>query len=189
LDGIENPQLPWCITVHFSDYPKDILTRRESVQSVQDVWLNNLKEVVSLTVADETCTLRHGSAKKIFTLPTNQITSLYQSFISLDGVGFNTVFAPLTTGPRHIPLRVFLPPPHPPVTPLIAPKISSAEDQTLGTALHQALPALFPSRRTCLFARPVCQGIIIPMNTSLMELGDVFSGGDGWMDIVVVMMS
>jgi autophagy-related protein 5 len=41
-----HPHLPWSLTVHFQDYPKDILTRRESPKSLQDAWLNNLKEVV-----------------------------------------------------------------------------------------------------------------------------------------------
>src|SRR5436305_2190065 len=42
---MEHPHLPWNLTVHFQEYPKDILTRRESPQSLQDLWLNNLKEV------------------------------------------------------------------------------------------------------------------------------------------------
>lgn len=190
LDGTANPHLPWSLTVHFTEYPKDILTRRDSAQGLQDIWLNNVKEVrlYSLLV-DKTCTLRHGSAKKIFTLPTNTITTLYQSFLTLDTVTFNTIFAPLTTGGRNIPIRIFLPPPHTPVTPLVAPRLSEVEEQSVGTALHQVLPALFPSRRTCLFARPVCHGVIVPMTAHLGELSDIFCGGDGWLDIVVVMMS
>lgn len=47
-DGtLAHPHLPWSLTVHFEDYPKDVLTRRESPQSLQDAWLNSLKEVVS----------------------------------------------------------------------------------------------------------------------------------------------
>ena len=45
VEGMEHPHLPWNLTVHFQEYPKDILTRRESPQSLQDLWLNNLKEV------------------------------------------------------------------------------------------------------------------------------------------------
>jgi autophagy-related protein 5 len=67
--------------------------------------------------------------------------------------------------------------------------LSSAEYQTLGTALHQVIPALFPSRRTCLFARPICHGVVVPMIARLDELADLFCGGDGWLDIVIVMMS
>lgn len=67
--------------------------------------------------------------------------------------------------------------------------LSSTEHQTIGTALHQVLPALFPSRRTCLFARPVCQGVVVPMSARVDELGELFSGGDGWTDIIVVMMN
>jgi Autophagy protein Apg5 len=40
-----HPHLPWQLTVHFQDYPKDVLTRRDSPDSLRDVWLNNLKEV------------------------------------------------------------------------------------------------------------------------------------------------
>ena len=59
----------------------------------------------------------------------------------------------------------------------------------VGTALHQVLPSLFPSRRTCLFARPVCHGIALPMTAPLLELSQIFRGGDGWMDIVIIMMA
>lgn len=139
--------------------------------------------------ANQTSTLRHGSAKKIFTLPTAQIQSLYQSLLDLDSLTFQSIYGPLATSPRNIPLRLFLPPPNPPITPLVVPMLSSAEHQTVGTALHQVLPALFPSRRTCLFARPICQGVVVPMSARIGELADLFCGGDGWMDIVVVMMN
>jgi autophagy-related protein 5 len=67
--------------------------------------------------------------------------------------------------------------------------IASSEWQTIGTALHQVLPSLFPSRRTCLFARPVCQGVIIPMTTRVDLFAELFCGGDGWTDIIIVMMN
>src|SRR5579862_2104094 len=94
-----------------------------------------------------------------------------------------------TNSQRHIPLRLFLPPPHPPITPVISPMLSSVEPQTIGTALHQSFPALFPSRRTCLFARPICHGVVIPMTAMLEELAQMFCGGDGWLDIIIVMMN
>jgi autophagy-related protein 5 len=188
--GAKHPHLPWHLTIHFQEYPKEILTRRESPQSLQDLWLNNIKEVLHfLTYTDETSSLRHGSAKRIFTSPTTQISSLYQSLLDLDTVTFTSIYQPLVTSPRHIPLRVFLPPPHPPITPVVSPMISSVESQTIGTALHQALPALFPSRRTCLFARPICHGVVIPMTANLEELAEIFCGGDGWLDIIILMMN
>jgi len=179
-DFSTHPHLPWSLTIHFQEYPKDVLTRRESPQSLQDMWLNNLKEAA---------TLRHGSAKKIFTMPSAQIQSLYQSLLDLDFSTFNNLHGPLLTSPRHIPIRIFLPPPHPPITPLVTPMISTVEPQTIGTALHQILPSLFPSRRTCLFARPVIHGIVIPMTSHLIDLANLFSSGDGWTDIIIVMMN
>ena len=45
VEGMGHPHLPWKLTVHFQEYPKDVLSRRENAQSLQDTWLNNLKEV------------------------------------------------------------------------------------------------------------------------------------------------
>ena len=122
-------------------------------------------------------------------MANSQIQTLYQSLLSLDYTTFQSLYAPLTTSPRHIPLRIFLPPPHPPVAPLVIPQTASQEHQTVGTALHQTLPALFPSRRTCLFARPVCHGVVVPMTARIDELAELFRGGDGWTDMIIVMMN
>ena len=189
-----HPHLPWQLTVHFQDYPTDVLTRRDSPDSLRDVWLNNLKQVflphLLVSLVDlETSTLQHGSAKRIFSLPNTQIQSLYQSLTALDPTTFHSIYAPLSSSPRHIPLRLFLPPPHPPLTPLLPPLIATTEKQTVGTALHQVLPSLFPSRQTCLFARPMAHGIVVPMTAPLGEVSEVFRGGDGWTDIVIVMMT
>lgn len=55
MGGGIHPHLPWSLTLHFQDYPKDVLTRRESPQSLQDVWLNNLKEVPPLSLNQYIC--------------------------------------------------------------------------------------------------------------------------------------
>ena len=48
IDGPgQHPHLPWQLTIHFQDYPKDVLTRRDPPDSFRDVWLNNLKEVAT----------------------------------------------------------------------------------------------------------------------------------------------
>jgi autophagy-related protein 5 len=182
--------LPWHLTLHFQDYPKDVLTRRDSSLSVQDMWLNNLKEVPTpYWIANQTSWLQHGSAKKIYTLHNSQVQTLWQSLLDLDYTTYNSIYLPLTTSPRHIPLRIFLPPPHPPITPLVTRMISSVEEQTLGTALHSVLPPLFPSRRTCLFARPTCHGVAVPLGVALEKLATVFASGQGWLDIVILMMN
>jgi autophagy-related protein 5 len=66
---------------------------------------------------------------------------------------------------------------------------TSQTPQTLGTALHNMLPRLFPSRRTPIFARPILHGVSVPMSAQLEELARYACYADGWLGIVVVMNS
>lgn len=102
---------------------------------------------------------------------------------------------------RHIPLKIYLP--SPPSEPHPKTKSSTqtslhtlrvvqapiAASQTLGAALHALLPALFPSRRTPILAKPVLHGVVVPMGADLAALvtqGATYA--DGWLHVGVVMM-
>lgn len=61
----------------------------------------------------------------------------------------------------------------------------SSTPQTLGMALHNLLPALFPSRRTPILAKPLLHGAVVPMNASLEELASKACYADGWVNVVV----
>ena len=117
---------------------------------------------------------------------------------------------------RNIPLRVYLPssPGHDPgkaqikvIQSHVPPSISSsssaatsqtttpaalrtpsvAQPQTLGNALHQVLPSIFPSRRTTMLGTPLLHGAPVPMNAHLEELYRSACYADGWLSIVVAM--
>lgn len=113
---------------------------------------------------------------------------------------------------RHIPLKIYLPSSSSPppaaeessssspkrpvsgghlrvVQSLIAPTTSGTrEPQTLGSALHMLLPALFPSRRTPILAKPVLHGCVVPMGAPVEELLRNAAYLDGWLHLGVVMM-
>ncbi|MCJ1345487.1 autophagy protein 5 [Peltigera leucophlebia] len=113
---------------------------------------------------------------------------------------------------RHIPLKIYLPSsssspaaanegsassPTRPVSgghlrvvqSLITPTASGTrEPQTLGSALHMLLPALFPSRRTPILAKPVLHGCVVPMGAPVEELLRNAAYLDGWLHLGVVMM-
>lgn len=112
---------------------------------------------------------------------------------------------------RHIPLKIYLPSSSSPpaaeesssstptrpvsgghlrvVQSLITPTASGTrEPQTLGSALHLLLPALFPSRRTPILAKPVLHGCVVPMGAPVEELLRNAAYLDGWLHLGVVMM-
>lgn len=72
-----------------------------------------------------------------------------------------------------------------PIPPIVA---GTREMQTLGSALHGLLPALFPSRRTPILAQAVLHGAVVPLGASVEELVRWAAYADGWVHLGVVMM-
>lgn len=63
------------------------------------------------------------------------------------------------------------------------------QPQTIGTALNQIIPTLFPSRRSPLLAQAVLHGAVLPLGASVEELIRATTYLDGWLHIAVVMMA
>lgn len=101
---------------------------------------------------------------------------------------------------RHLPVRLYLP--HKAgenkeetgqgslrvVQSLVTPNLGSRQPQTIGTALNQILPSLFPSRRSPLLAQAVLHGAVLPLSAGVEELVRTGAYLDGWLHVVVVMM-
>lgn len=64
----------------------------------------------------------------------------------------------------------------------------TGQPQTIGTALNQILPTLFPSRRSALLAQAVLHGAVVPLGASVEELIRSVAYLDGWLHIAIVMM-
>ena len=126
----------------------------------------------------------------------------------------NNKLLPPSASLRHVPIRFYLPSadaqrtdsPNPSSSPdpsspkpatghmkiiqsLVPPLLpNSHELQTFGTALHAVLPALFPSRRTPILARPVLHGAVVPMSAPVEHLMRGAAYADGWINCGVEMM-
>jgi autophagy-related protein 5 len=59
---------------------------------------------------------------------------------------------------------------------------------TLGTALKNIVPTIFPSGRQPIYARPILHGVVAPMFADLVELARVASYADGFLHVAVIMM-
>jgi autophagy-related protein 5 len=62
------------------------------------------------------------------------------------------------------------------------------EIQTLGSALNQMLPSLFPSRRDPILAEPILHGASLPFRAPLEEVMRVAAYADGWIHLSIVML-
>jgi autophagy-related protein 5 len=196
--------LPFKLTLHYS--PDEASTNVNSITpdpiTMHDSFINSVKE------ADF---LRSGTAKPIMTLPAADSKALWSSTQENDVATYAKIHQTLLPAPgqmRNIPLRLYLPssseqdptaaqmrilqshvPPvvigSSPSTAAQARAVGGAQPQTLGTALHNLLPGLFPSRRTPIIARPVLHGAQVPLSASLEELARWACYADGWLSMVV----
>ena len=58
----------------------------------------------------------------------------------------------------------------------------------MGQVLHSILPQLFPTARAAVLARPVIHGVIVAMDTPLVELMYSAVYSDGFLHISLAMM-
>lgn len=163
--------------------------------------------------------LRNGTAKAIMSLSRESSTALWHAVLDQDLSAYNTIHTRLLNASnplRHIPLRVYLPQPEPTegktegkavapaagsfkvVQGLVSPRVQSGagrdrggggEMTTVGMALNQLLPSLFPSRRDAILAEAILHGVALPMRAVLEEVMREASYSDGWANLVVVMLN
>lgn len=55
-------------------------------------------------------------------------------------------------------------------------------------ALHTLLPALFPSRKTPIHAKPILHGAVVPLSSHVEGLLKEAAYLDGWLHLGLVMM-
>ncbi|KAH7073031.1 autophagy protein 5 [Paraphoma chrysanthemicola] len=194
----ERSHLPWRLTVHFSEYPNEQLVRLDNEDKhMHDLYFNSVKE------ADY---LRTGTGKTVMFLSKEDSTQLWDGVRKHDFGLFSPInqklLNPQGVNLRHLPVRLYLP--HAAsensqqemapgslrvVQSLVPANLSSRQPQTIGTALNQILPSLFPSRRSPLLAQAVLHGAVLPLNASVEELVRATAYLDGWLHIAVVMMA
>ncbi|KAH6612586.1 autophagy protein 5 [Boeremia exigua] len=190
--------LPWKLTVHFSRYPAEQLVQLDAEDKVMhDLFRNGVKE------ADY---LRTGTGKTVMFLSEKDSTQLWDAVKQHDFSLYNPInqklLNPQGATLRHLPVRIYLP--HAAdsddqkaaspgslrvVQSLVTPKLSSRQPQTVGTALNQILPTLFPSRRSPLLAHAVLHGAVVPLSTNVEDLVRATAYLDGWLHISIVMMA
>lgn len=196
---------PFKLILHFTPDPEKPMVPDVSPVVLHDSFINSVKE------ADF---LRSGTAKPIMTLSAQESKALWTSTQDTDLPTFHKIHSSLMPSPgqmRHIPLRLYLPsapeqdlnkaqikvlqshiPPNlaagnQSASPAALRGASTGQPQTLGTALHQLIPSLFPSRRTPILASPLLHGAPVPMGAHLEELVRWACYADGWLSVVIAM--
>ncbi|KAK5137634.1 hypothetical protein LTR08_007929 [Meristemomyces frigidus] len=198
--------IPWRLTIHYTDFPGDQLIQLDGAgRAMLDSFINGVKE------ADF---IRNGSARTVMSLSKDDSDKLWLAVQTHDMSLFNTINTKLLNPPglslRHIPIKIYLPTSatqpsaSEPITEetsaghsaghirvvqsLVPLHLPSKQPQTLGTALNDILPTIFPSRRNPLLAQPVLHGAAVPMGAVMEDLSRAAAYTDGFLHVVVVML-
>ncbi|KAI0813406.1 autophagy protein Apg5-domain-containing protein [Xylaria sp. FL0064] len=184
LVDLYQPSLPWRLVVG------------DGVSwDIGDTFLNSAKE------ADF---IRNGNAKQIMSLSKENTTALWNAVQDNDYTSFNKVNSRLLNTLRelkNVPLRIYIPTSPRDMTgsssnntagafkvmqSLVQPRINDRTPQTVGVALRNLLPKLFPSSRDPVLAAAILHGVRVPFHAPLEELMREAAYPDGWLCFVVV---
>ncbi|TGJ84287.1 hypothetical protein E0Z10_g4502 [Xylaria hypoxylon] len=182
LVDLYQPTLPWRLVVGDG-----------TSWDIGDTFLNSAKE------ADF---VRNGNAKQIMSLSKENTTALWNAVKDNDYASFNKVNSRLLNTSRelkNVPIRIYIP-----SSPsggidsgntsagafkvmqsLVQPRINRTP-QTVGVALRNLLPKLFPSSRDPVLAAAILHGARVPFHAPLEELMREATYPDGWLCLVVV---
>ncbi|CEG38053.1 hypothetical protein F442_18406 [Plasmopara halstedii] len=177
--------LPWAITVHFLNFPRDKLLPCENESSIESHFMHSLKQATFL---------RMGSTKAVMGLPEAQQTQIWTSITNNDYESYRQATHELhldggenVSALRLLPLRVHLGT-EPAIQMPIAP-LQDGRDKTLLEVLHYLLPDLFPSDiafdSKTQELQLVVHGIDTPATVSIVELYRTFAYADGFLYVAV----
>ncbi|KAG7413473.1 autophagy protein Apg5-domain-containing protein [Fusarium sp. MPI-SDFR-AT-0072] len=185
LVDLYQPRLPWRLTVN------------DGVGwDIADTFLNCVKE------ADF---IRNGNANQIMKMSKDNTTQLWNAVIDNDQASFNRINNHLLNAPtalKHVPIRIYIPTTASDssspasseqatfkvIQSLVPATSSDRRPKTLGQALKEMLPGLFPSSRDPILAKVVMHGAGVPFDAPLEELMREASYPDGWICLVVIVL-
>ncbi|KEQ84056.1 putative autophagy protein Apg5 [Aureobasidium pullulans EXF-150] len=192
--------LPWKLELRVQEFPPELMGLDAEGKVVRDCFVNGVKE------AD---VIRNGKGNVYMGLSKNDSDVLWEAVKTHNLQRFNTINNKLLNPPgtplRNIPMKIYLPTAPSIINPeeggdstiqasirtvqsLVAPFSGTRQPNTLGMALNQILPTVFPSRRNPVLATPVLHGAVVPMGAPVEELMRAAAFADGFLHIVVVML-
>ncbi|KAF4550215.1 Autophagy protein 5-like protein [Elsinoe fawcettii] len=205
--------LPWRLTLHYTSHPTELLFPLDAdFRVLQDAFINAVKEsdFIRNGSAKAVMSLSKQDSSSLWKAVETHDLALYNTV-------YHKLLNPPGQSLRNVPIKIYLPTsaPHPDaptaipeeqegkeegevekiqagsvrvVQGLVAPTMSK-QTTTLGMALNELLPTVFPSRRNPVLAVPVLHGAVVPMNAGLEELGRSAAYADGFLHIVVVLLT
>ncbi|KAH3678126.1 hypothetical protein WICMUC_001690 [Wickerhamomyces mucosus] len=170
-----NDHPTWKLNLHYRNYPDEYILPLNSYETLNSYWINQLKE---------SCYVLNGTAKPMMVLSKKDSFDLWESVENHDLSKFQSNFKKLlpqnnnniNNKLKNIPIRIYLTAVNKTISLPINPFQKDNELTTLGMALNELLPEIFPSKRHNIIAKAILHGITMPLNScSLVSSAGVSS--------------
>jgi len=170
----ENSFLPWEVTVHFSDFPKNKLLKFKSIDTLKDTYFTTLKE------SDY---MRYGNANKVMCLSLDDQSLLWDSLCNLSFKDFWSINSKLlvNTPWSNISARIYF------NNTVIQERFAEVNEEniTLKDLITSWCPEVLNDNNNNEDYSIILHGLNIPLDTPLLWLGQYLSYPDNWLHIVI----
>ncbi|PSK55280.1 Autophagy protein 5 [Elsinoe australis] len=207
--------LPWRLTIHYTSHPTELLFPLDpTFRVLQDAYINSVKEAdfIRNGSAKTVMSLSKQDATSLWRAVETHDVALFNSVNT-------KLLNPPGQSLKNVPIKIYLPTSsvHPDAPQVegeekekegkeeedtaqvqagsvrvvqgLVPPAMTRQTTTLGMALNELLPTVFPSRRNPVIAAPVLHGAMVPMSAGLEDLSRAAAYADGFLHVVVLLLS
>ncbi|ODV86078.1 hypothetical protein CANARDRAFT_28115 [[Candida] arabinofermentans NRRL YB-2248] len=174
----------WEIMLKHDKYPVEYIIPIDppsDAEFLKNYWINQLKE---------TCYILNGSSKIMMNMPKAQTDRFFKSMILRDSLLYETMFRKLLPDNignlKNLPIKIHLPLSNKVLQPILT---GVTRKLTLGKLLQDTVPDLFPSTLMYTIAYPISHGIVLPLDSSIVDLYIMMKYLDSFLHISIKMIT
>ncbi|SCV05805.1 LANO_0H15566g1_1 [Lachancea nothofagi CBS 11611] len=175
----ENSVHVWHLMLrHGQHIPNGVIPLKNGIDQIREFWMHQWKQA---------CYILNGSAKQVMSLSKPDTLTFWQSVIHRDLTKFEPIrqkIIPMPNAVRFIPLRIHVALPDVRLVEPICKAVDNERDVELGDVLAREFPEWFEANEeSSNIAKPVIQGIEVPLSALVWEVYQQLSSFDGFLHI------
>lgn len=175
----------WKITLsHRDEIPSGMIPIIYGTKQIQEFWMHQWKQA---------CFILNGSSKQVMSLSMSDSMQFWEGVLQRNDRAFQFISEKIIPGAnaiRNIPLKIHQTLPEVKVVQPTVKATNNEKNTTLGEVLHKEFPQWFPkSGGTPELAKPIIQGIEVPLEFSLADLYYKLVSLDGFLHVSICLIS
>lgn len=170
----------WKLVIHHDEkLPPGIIPIINGMKQIQEYWMHQWKQA---------CFVLNGSSKQIMSLAKADSMSFWYSILNRDQKTFDRILEKILQNRdtvKNIPLKIHVASSEVKLIESITNASTYDPKLTLNDILQRACPQIFSAEEPSCFAKPIVQGIEVPLDSLILNLFNCFMSFDGFLHVSV----